>query len=351
MADATTRERFLALDGLRGIAAFSVLLFHLNGSLHLHMAFAHGYLAVDFFFLLSGFVIAHAYEERLRAPGGIGSFVRERVIRLHPLLLLSLVPNGAVLVLSMIHGKPLFSHPLLALVLAAVPIPALWLRPDMFPLNRLSWSLFWELAVNFAFALAAPRLGNRVLGAIIAAAVTAAVAVSLTKGGVNVGGLTAGARAISAFAIGVALLRVHRTGRFRVDWLGAAAAPLLLLSLAAVPAKPWIAAVYDPLAMFGLFPLIVLAGARREARFPRICAWLGGVSYPLYILQGPLQHHLRAPIEHLLDGSIAAGLSLIAIVLAVSLVAWKLYDEPLRAALRRRFIRPTALAPGDTPAF
>ncbi|MCW3848443.1 acyltransferase [Sphingomonas sp. LB-2] len=351
MGAGAARERFLALDGLRGVAALAVLLFHLQGTMRIGWAFAHGYLAVDFFFMLSGFVIAHAYEARLRAPGGLGPFLRDRVIRLHPLLVLSLIPPGAMLLASMIAGEPPYAHPLLTLAVAFLPFPAFWIAPPYkFPLNSASWSLFWELVVNLAFALAAPRLNNRLLGAIVAAAVAGAVGVSLCNHGLLDPGPTAGFRAFAGFAIGVGLLRVHRLDRFRADRLGLIAAPLLLLSLAAVPISPRVATLYDPLIVFGLFPLILLASARREARFPGLCAWLGGLSYPVYVLQAPVLKLIHRPLAAAIPYPLASGLVQCAIVVAVSLIAWRLYDEPVRRALRRRFASGRAPDKRDRPA-
>lgn len=344
------RERFLALDGLRGVAALAVLFFHIQGIMGIGWAFAHGYLAVDFFFMLSGFVIAHAYEARLREPGGLGPFMRDRIIRLHPLLLLSLIPGAFLLIASMIAGRPAYAYPLLTLAVAAIPFPAQWTdAPFKFPLNSVSWSLFWELVVNLAFALIAPRLGNRLLGAIIAGAVAGVIGVSFMNHGLMDTGMSAGFRAFAGFAIGVGLLRVHRSARFRADWLGAAAAPLLLLSLAAVPIWPWLATVYDPLAVFGLFPLILLAAARRQTRFPTLCIWLGGLSYPVYVLQGSALRLLQRPATIVIPHSFANGMLLFAGIVVLSLIAWRFYDEPVRAALRRRFVKRVP-APEDKPA-
>ncbi len=339
MAERATRERFLALDGLRGIAAIAVLLYHVRSMFRVPGLFTHGYLAVDFFFMLSGFVIAYAYEERLRERGSLGPFLRDRIIRLHPLLLLSLTPWVAVLALSIVRGTD-FPYPLSSFIAAVVPFPGQWigLSPG-FRLNIPSWSLFWELAINLAFALVAPRLGNRMLGAVIAVAVTGAVWVSLVNGTMAFADMTAGFRAVAGFAIGVMLLRVHRTGRFRADWLGVAAAPLLLVLLVAVPGFRGWAGYYDPVVVFLLFPPILLASAAREVRFPAACALLGGLSYPLYILHGPLLVLLKPRLISAMPNTVTAGLLFCAIVLAVSLIAWRFYDEPVRAALRRRFVR------------
>src|SRR4051794_26514580 len=118
---ARTQHRFLALDGLRGVAALVILVFHFG--IRPAWVAPYGSLAVDFFFLLSGFVIAHAYEERLRQPGAIGAFIRDRVIRLHPLLVLSIIP-GAIITLT--GNQPRDPFPVLTAIAGAIPFPAVW---------------------------------------------------------------------------------------------------------------------------------------------------------------------------------------------------------------------------------
>jgi peptidoglycan/LPS O-acetylase OafA/YrhL len=326
------RERFLVLDGLRGIAALAVFCTHLH-SLPAGLAPQAG-LAVDFFFLLSGFVLAHAYEERLGRPGAIWGFVRDRVIRLHPLLLLSLVPP-AIYIAAMPgpHRDPL---PPLTFLASAIPFPALWMQhfPAIgFPYNQPSWSLFWELIVNLAFALLSPRLSTRTLLIVTMALVAARL--GALAWGVQPGpsDLTAALRAFPCFAMGVLLYRHHRAGTLRLPrWVGALAAPVLIATLIVPP--PVAAALASTLILFLVHPLLIAGGAAREARFPRICALLGGMSYPLYILHVPLLFALSTIL-----GPQKGAMAVIQPLLCVALVwlAWRLYDEPLRAWLRPRF--------------
>jgi peptidoglycan/LPS O-acetylase OafA/YrhL len=113
------RNRFLALDGLRGIAALAVFSSHLHIAGRPDWATTQAGIAVDFFFLLSGFVLAHAYEPRLGRPGGVRAFFRDRVIRLHPLLLLSMVPPALYFLLAGVPARD--SLPWLSLAAGAVP--------------------------------------------------------------------------------------------------------------------------------------------------------------------------------------------------------------------------------------
>ncbi|MDA4698732.1 acyltransferase, partial [Enterobacter hormaechei] len=85
-----SKKHYEILDGLRGIAAIMVAMLHIleifSGGYHTKLMINHGYLAVDFFFLLSGFVIAHAYDDRWNKMT-IGQFFKRRLIRLHPLII------------------------------------------------------------------------------------------------------------------------------------------------------------------------------------------------------------------------------------------------------------------------
>ena len=334
------RDRFVALDGLRGVAAFGVLLYHLRLILGTAGFFAHAYLAVDFFFLLSGFVLAHAYGERLTGLRAIPAFLRDRVIRLHPLIWPALVPSTALLILGMHFGKFTLVHPALAVLVALVPFPAFWegsRLKQQYALNGATWSLFWELVANLAFALIAPFLGTRRLAMLTVLLVGSSVAVSLTHGGLAQVEVTAPFRSLSCFFLGVLLLRAHRGNWIDLAGWGRFAMPVLILCLA-LPAPSSEAAVLDPLLTFMVFPLVLLAAARWDARFVRTCAWLGALSYPLYVLQAPVIQSVRfLPILGIALPKFAQGALALALCPPVAWLALKLFDEPVRAALRRRF--------------
>src|SRR5262245_42183718 len=168
----TGKQHFEVLDGLRGSAALLVVLFHIQG---ITVDFAqgklllpHAYLAVDFFFALSGFVIGYAYDDRwVRMT--VAEFFRVRLIRLHPLVVL-----GAVLGLLSYLFDPFAGEKqnatlgLLAqafvlglLLLPAKPLPNRW--DDTHTLNGPSWTLLQEYIGNIAYALVLRRLGTRAL--------------------------------------------------------------------------------------------------------------------------------------------------------------------------------------------
>ena len=86
-----SKPHYEILDGLRGVAAVMVIVFHLfeahAGGSHLTQIINHGYLAVDFFFMLSGFVIGYAYDDRWNRMT-VGTFFKRRIIRLHPMVIM-----------------------------------------------------------------------------------------------------------------------------------------------------------------------------------------------------------------------------------------------------------------------
>ena len=198
-----------------------------------------------------------------------------------------------------------------------------------FPYNQPSWSLFWELAANLLFVLVAPRLGTRTLAAVIALLVAARFGLALGTGRFNPIDITAAPRALSTFALGMLLFRVHASGHLRLPrWIGLVAAPVLIITLM-LPAR-WL----FPLDSYVLYPLVIVAAADRTPRFPRLCAFLGGFSYPLYILHEPIMIGLAWLL------GFPAGAMMIVQPIACLLIvwlAWRFYDEPVRTWLRRRF--------------
>ena len=85
-----SKHHFSTLDGLRGVAAIAIVVFHFMEIAYSDFTknfIAHGFLAVDFFFCLSGFVMAYAYDDRLKGMG-LMAFFKARIIRLHPLVVL-----------------------------------------------------------------------------------------------------------------------------------------------------------------------------------------------------------------------------------------------------------------------
>lgn len=336
---------FVELDGLRGVAALAVVL------MHLHALFGaagglldrHAYLAVDFFMLLSGFVIAHAYEERLRDPAARRGFLIDRVIRLYPLLILGTVTGFfAAALLPDYDGAGLSTLYLIAGSLP-VPVPPIGNAWAAFPLNFPTWSLFWEIVLNVGIAFAAPYLTRRRLVLLVAVCLLATVALGLQHGRVDIGAKFPGVigsapRMTGEFAGGVLLLRMHRAGRLargRVRWW----VPLIVLACFYLLPKehPW-SLTFDLVAIALVLPCCILLAAGSEPVMQAVAGWSGTISYPLYIL-----HILVSGFVAYAFGrggvrpGVASGAVAVLIAIAAAFVAFALYDLPLRTLLRRRF--------------
>ncbi len=344
--------RLYALDTLRGLAALAIVLFHTRrfypgaGG---ELLFSHGYLAVDFFFMLSGFVIAFAYEERLSRPTALRRFVVDRVIRLQPILVLGTALSIVITMVTVLsNGTRLPPYFFVDALVAAIPLPSLWHLDgrNIFPLNPPTWSLAYEYLVNFLYAALSPWLSTRVLAGLVALAAILMVAMSIDAGGVTFSMGHNVVRAAAAFPLGVLLFRLHRTGRVRLPaWLGAAAAPLLLLTFVLVPYRSPLSAIYDPLVILGIYPLLILAGAAHEPRLPPLARVLGNLSYPLYVLHYPVTRVMVLMFpEQRRDADLWFGVVVVALSIAVSLAAWRFYDEPVRRRLRKWINRADAAA-------
>jgi len=346
------RRQFHALDLMRGLAAIFVVAQHLDGPLYKMVFGSH--LAVDLFFMMSGFVLEHAYGDRLRHGMSLKAFMKARVVRLYPLYILGSA-FGALVLLRETAWPVLLAN--VAFAAAFVPAPP-GVSADgfnVFPLNYPAWSLFWELVANALYGFVAARLTPRLLGAILLLGavllVIGAVAFNGLDGGANCNTFVLGAlRVVYGFFAGVVVYRIWasaRWPRFRVSpW--AAAAILMALFMA----RRWhFAAVYDVSAALIVFPLLVFAAARGEGgpRTNRICTTLGALSYPLYALHGAF-----TPIVAWRE-SLAVTHSWIAIpfdgafiaaMLVLAMVAERFYDRPLRRAVGKGRLGLRSARPG-----
>jgi peptidoglycan/LPS O-acetylase OafA/YrhL len=331
--------RFPALDGLRGLAAFSVVLMHVTDPFNLGLV-RHGYLAVDFFFVLSGLVVAHAYEQRLRR-GDLAEFTRARLIRLYPLILIG-VALGAVVALigwrikSETRLLPISAiWPAIGLTLLLAPVRMLG-SPVPFPLNPPLWSMAYELMANAVYGLIARHLTRLRLGLIIATCGMALAWLTWREHGfVQDASRTATAfnsvRVGFGFFAGCALARCQRLPPLNI--LASAAA---VISVLCAPAG-WMIDLAATLFVFpALIAFSVTAPLGRVGE--RIADYLGRISYPLYVLHYPFvpifSHYARA---HGFTGARLAGLFAVEILCmaAVSALAMHLYDEPVRRVLLR----------------
>jgi peptidoglycan/LPS O-acetylase OafA/YrhL len=344
------KARYEVLDGLRGVAALCVVGLHLcevfrptaaENPLH------HAYLAVDFFFMLSGFVIGHAYDRRWPRMT-IGGFFGQRLRRLHPLVLLGVALAAQGYLIERLWFREETVPPLLFLAnlgLAALLLPAPSL-PDhehqTYSLDGPAWSLGQEYLINIVYALVGPRLGLRALSLLVGVSGLGVAAIGAAHGALHVGWTwetlwLAPVRTAFPFFTGLLLQRLGvrlRGGGF----------VLLSLLLVAAFAAPWFAppanGLFEAALVIVLFPLIIAAGAAAPARgrMARLCGFAGELSYPLYIVHYPFVRLYAAWVwtqQPPLAVKLAAGAGL---ALTLPLIAWlalRLYDEPVRAWLGR----------------
>ncbi|MGZ8408081.1 MAG: acyltransferase family protein, partial [Caulobacteraceae bacterium] len=160
----TEKRTFAALDGVRGVAALAVMLFHTGTWPVIGRMFPSAYLAVDLFFALSGFVVAHAYGARMANGMGVRAFLRARFVRLWPLFALGMAVGLSAYVIRSLRFDEFDLWALTkSFALQASFLPDLSTRTTdgrMFPMNGPAWSLFFELAVNVVFAFTALMLSR-----------------------------------------------------------------------------------------------------------------------------------------------------------------------------------------------
>ena len=288
-----TNQHFEVLDGLRGIAALAVVIFHFMEWVFTDPSknvIGHGFFAVDFFFCLSGFVIGYAYDNRLPKMG-VGEFFKSRLIRLHPLVLL-----GSVLGLGSLLLDP-FASPiaynagkLLLLFICSVfliPFPVMEDRAfNLFGLNAPSWSLFWEYVANIVYAFLLYKVGRRSLALLLILAAAGICMVSYRAGNL-LGGWSkdnffdGGARVAYSFLAGLFLYRSNWIIKNR---LGFTVLSILLALAFIMPWSKW-DWLTEALVVLFYFPLLVSlgAGSSLSPQWKKVCRFSGNISYPLYM--------------------------------------------------------------------
>lgn len=287
-------QRLASLDAMRGIAALVVVAHHAE-FLWGGQIVPNGYLAVDLFFILSGFVIARAYDARLRGGWSFADFAKARLLRLWPLYLLGLSLGVLVEVARIIAGQDALSPAatVAATILNAGFLPApLGREGHLFPLNIPAWSLFFELVVNFGYAAAASRLTTRrlivwtlVCGAILSAGV---FYLDLALLGVTwetaLWGLP---RAGFGFGVGLLLHRAWQGGRLPRF---AISTPILLTALGLALAFQIKHPIYNLAFLAVIGPALVALGSLNEPtpRFAHVANWLAEASYPVYAIHYPV---------------------------------------------------------------
>ena len=383
------RPRYDILDGLRGVAAVMVLLYHVFNDAKSFFVwpapvyeFYHGFLGVDFFFILSGFVMGYAYDESLTSLTPIPSpgrgetpeergtltfwgFVKRRLIRLHPMVVMGVILGAIAFIIqgcvnwqgNAVPVETLMWATLLALFL--IPAPSgmdVRGNTEAFPLNGPHWSLFFEYIGSLLYGLLLHRLPTKWLRVWVACAIIslAAYALMLEDGGVAYGwssepmNLLGGAlRMLYAYPMGLLMARMFRKRKpeplHGPVFLFCSLALVVLLGLPLFGGKES-ETIYQMVCLFSFFPGLIWIGARGsvEGWRQQAVSFLGRLSYPLYAVHFPLVYLYitwvrqdAIPYQGY-DQPWLAAIITIAASLLIATLCLLFYDEPLRKRLSKK---------------
>ncbi|MYM65281.1 acyltransferase family protein [Pseudoduganella sp. FT55W] len=344
-----TPHRYSYLDGLRGIAAFFVLVRHTEP--FWNFTFPRSYLAVDIFFILSGFVISMAYDEKLRKKSLQPlEFLKVRVIRLYPVLFLSLIVSISIFIYQWQSGRPSLTPQTFSLV----ALFALFLIPikvsgyaSLFVINGPFWSLFYEIIANAIYAFIRPLLRGRLLllsiagfGVIVCAGAFAHHDLDV---GFNWGVVSMGAgfsRAMLGIFIGLLLHRKFAFFEKHIKKLPPTFSIIVMCAIFCSPTFGKWSPLVDIAAIFVLFPLCVYWGAVPDGdkKYPVLQA-LGSASYPLYVLHVPLGYVFAVAFQPVFAKYAPfSGIAFALMLIALSIAVEKVYDIPVRRWLSSRLL-------------
>lgn len=381
-----SKPRYEILDGLRGVAAVIVVVFHLLETYSRGVPYQllnHGYLAVDFFFVLSGFVVGYAYDSRWSGGMTFKSFCVRRIIRLQPLLVFGTIVGALLFYMQGDHPdfSPIMDTPWWVVVLLTIvggtvlPIPKSWdIRgwAEFNPLNGATWSLLWEYIGNIVYATVLRRLSLRslIVLASLAALLVVNVCLDIDIFGVLdarnyaaytiIGGwsltpdqlLIGFSRLAYPFLIGLVISRVAKL-QINISRHGFIVCSVFLAAILVVPrvggVDPdnfWMNGLYEIVAILLLFPVIIMMGRGSKVsgeRYEGLCKFLGDISYPLYVTHYPIIYvqmswaatHPDAPTST----HIFMGCCNFIIAIALAYASMKLYDLPVRAWLSDKFLK------------
>ena len=348
------------IDGLRGLAALIVYLFHSTEFFGDSWRPASGYLAVDLFFLLSGIVIAYSYDGRIgRSELGTVAFMRVRLVRFYPLLILATLATAAVqlvavrtghLPITLVNGSLVLAVILTLLFIPQRPTP----NSTLYPLNAPFWSLLDELLINACFILAWRWLSNSLLAAVIVIGGIGLAFIVFHYGDLAGGpnwdtphvGLV---RVTFSFFVGVLMVRTIPRSTRRSDLVLVAASIILGLILFFDPGR--FRPAYDLVCVIVLFPLLAVLAIRFQAgpRGSRPACWLGDASYGIYVFHAPFNGVILGLLG-MLGFRQVGWLGFVwpmsaAMLIVFMLVLNRYFDVPLR----RWLLRPSGR--GDAPPF
>lgn len=376
---ADTKPHYELLDGLRGVAAILVLFYHIfegfsfaevtNGAGDgIIRTLNHGHIAVDFFFILSGFVISYAYDDRWNKMN-TWQFFKRRLIRLHPMLIMGAIIGCLAFASVGFERWDGTATPtgwvMTALLLTMFMIPAVPGLPyevrgngEMFPLNGPGWSLFFEYIGNILYALFMRRMSTRILTTFtILLGIAHAwffignvsgydmIGVGWTIDEVNFwGGLV---RMLFPFSMGMLIARTFKPRKVKgASWI-CSVTLVVLFSVPYIASSGAISlnSLYEFICIAFIFPMLVWLGACGTAsgttgKMNRV---LGELSYPLYIVHYPIMYIFYAWLIknniYTLDNCLGVAALVIVSSIALAFLCLKLYDEPVRRWLTRKLMK------------
>lgn len=336
----SSRQRFEFLDGLRGIAALAVL------GMHLGNFPSAGYLAVDFFFLLSGFVIAHAYGGAIiSGTMKLSQFITRRVVRLYPLYAFSLLLSSLYLVIRYNGGDDFTLAEMIKTIffgIFLIPYPGLGGDLSLFPANGPAWSLFYEFIFGFVMYPMIKYCSDRFIYILAVLLFVNLIFVGIEYGHLNFGWTTSHlyvglSRAAFGFVCGVAIYKLRK--HVSLPEMGILGALLIAAFLAGTMLSRGgaYANLLNPVVVGILFPfLIFLSGSvRSQSLIAAPLEWLGQISYPLYITHLPFIHILRHVLKEMnVPSGMITGLIIVAVLLVSSTVLDRI-DRYIRGEIMR----------------
>ena len=376
---ADTKPHYELLDGLRGVAAILVLFYHIfegfsfaevtNGAGDgIIRTLNHGHIAVDFFFILSGFVISYAYDDRWNKMN-TWQFFKRRLIRLHPMLIMGAIIGCLAFASVGFERWDGSTAPtgwvMTALLLTMFMIPAVPGLPyevrgngEMFPLNGPGWSLFFEYIGNILYALFMRRMSTRILTTFtILLGIAHAwffignvsgydmIGVGWTIDEVNFwGGLV---RMLFPFSMGMLIARTFKPRKVKGAFWICSVTLVVLFSVPYIASSGAISlnSLYEFICIAFIFPMLVWLGACGTAsgttgKMNRV---LGELSYPLYIVHYPIMYIFYAWLIknniYTLDNCLGVAALVIVSSIALAFLCLKLYDEPVRRWLTRKLMK------------
>jgi len=317
------RQRLYWLDAGRGLAAIAVMLYHYQVFLGTVELFKYGYLAVDLFFMMSGYVLVYAYGEKMAEGMSTLRFMVVRIIRLYPLsdIIAILIQN-------------LFFLP--TYIKDVVP-------NGIFPFSPAAWSLSAEMVLSVLYGLGIWKFREKALVWLIAITFAICVFFALRFGTFDYGFdqksfHPALFRATAEFSLGVLLYKKFSHIRMKQNWVQPALLSVIMIIL--VLLKPnWMISIISLGILFPLF-LTLQPSRNLTGMSAKVCTELGRISYPVYLLHTPVLLWGAGAFKVFKGDNFEAsapwlGIALMVATIVLSFMVAKLFDEPIRRLLNK----------------